>query len=138
MQKQTSKERENKVKSFRLRCSPVEFLVHLEKILLKGMLYTMGKIRVSGFRKSIGSVTQSWAKHFTDQNINALKIVKNSKTNEIFMVITWDLNQNKTYKYSIKYKKDCLNCVIYPLVVQGVTIISKMKIRGFILSILKF
>ena len=88
MQKQTSKERENKVKSFRLRCSPAEFLVHLEKILLKGMLYTMGKIRVSGFRKSIGSVTQSWAKHFTDQNINALKIVKNSKTNEIFMVIT--------------------------------------------------
>ena len=48
----------------------------------------MGKIRVSGFRKSIGSVTQSWAKHFTDQNINALKIVKNSKTNDIFMVIT--------------------------------------------------
>ena len=51
------------------------------------MLYTIGKIRVSGFRNSTGSVLQSWAKHFTDQNINAQKFTKNSKTNEIFMII---------------------------------------------------
>ena len=57
------------------------------KSLHKDMLYTIGKIRVSGFRKSTGSVLESWAKHFTSQNINALKIAKNSKTYEIFMVI---------------------------------------------------
>ena len=51
------------------------------------MLYIVGKIKVSGFGKSAASVLQSWAKHFTDQNINALKIAKNSKTYEIFMVI---------------------------------------------------
>ena len=54
------------------------------------MLYSVGKIKVSGFGKSAESVLQSWAKHFTDQNINALKIAKNSKTYEIFMVIVWD------------------------------------------------
>ena len=51
------------------------------------MLYTIGKIRVSGFRKITGAILQSWAKDFTDQNINILKIAKNSKTNEIFVVI---------------------------------------------------
>ena len=44
------------------------------------MLYAIGSIIVSGFRKSAGSILQSWAEHFTDQNINALKIAKNSKT----------------------------------------------------------
>ena len=57
------------------------------KNLHKDMLYTTGKIRVSGFRKWTGSILQSWAKQFKDQNINALKIAKNSKTNEIFVVI---------------------------------------------------
>ena len=66
------------------------------------MLYTIGKIRVSGFRNSTGSVLQSWAKHFTDQNINAQKITKNSKTNEIFMIIILDLDQSKAYIFPIK------------------------------------
>ena len=48
----------------------------MEKNLHKDMLYTIGKIRVSGFRKSIGSILQSWAKYFTDQNRNTLKIAK--------------------------------------------------------------
>ena len=51
------------------------------------MLYTNGKIKVLGFRKSTGSVLQNQAKHVTDKKANALKIAKNSKTNEIFMVI---------------------------------------------------
>ena len=46
--------------------SPVEFLVHLEKIYIKDMLYTIGKIRVSEFRKSTGSILQSLAKQFKD------------------------------------------------------------------------
>ena len=37
----------------------------------KDMLYTIGKMRVSGFRKSKGSILQNWAKHLTDQIINA-------------------------------------------------------------------
>ena len=56
----------------------------MEKIY---MFYIIGKISVSGFRTPTGSIQQIWIKHFTDQTINALKIAKNSKTYEIFMVI---------------------------------------------------
>ena len=59
--------------------SPAEFLVMSYYIPLERL--------VSGFRKSTGSILQSWAKHFIDQNINALKIAKNSKNNEIFVVL---------------------------------------------------
>ena len=59
----------------------------MEKKLHKDMAYAIEKIRISGFRKSTGSISRSWAKHFTGQNINALKIAKNSKTYETFMVI---------------------------------------------------
>ena len=55
--------------------------------LHKDMLYTFGKIRVSGFRKSTGcKVGQNILKtnHFA---FLALKIAKNSKTYKIFMVI---------------------------------------------------
>ena len=51
------------------------------------MLYAIREIRISGFRKSTGSILQSWAKHFTDQNKNVLKIAKNSITYEIFKTI---------------------------------------------------
>ena len=43
------------------------------------MLYTIAKIRVSGFRKSTGSILQRWAKHYTEQNLNTLKITKKAK-----------------------------------------------------------
>ena len=59
----------------------------MEKKLHKDMVYTIEKIRVSRFKKSTGSISRSWAKHFTGQNINALKIAKNSKKYETFMVI---------------------------------------------------
>ena len=66
------------------------------------MLYIVGKIIVSGFGKSAESILQSWAKHFTDQNINALKIAKNSKIYEIFMVIVWDLDESNAYIFPMK------------------------------------
>ena len=77
------------------------------------MLYTIGKIRLSGFRKSKASILQTWAKHFTDQNRNALKIAKNSKTNEIFMVFICNLDQSKAYIFPIKYKRIFLNHMIF-------------------------
>ena len=43
------------------------------------MLYNIAKIRVSGFRKSTGSILQSWAKHYTEQNLNTLKITKKAQ-----------------------------------------------------------
>ena len=76
--------------------------VDMEKKLHKDMVYTIEKIWVSGFRKSTGSISRSWAKHFTGQNVNALKISKNSKTYETFMVIVWELDQGKAYIFPIK------------------------------------
>ena len=40
------------------------------------MLYTIGNVRISGFRKFTGSNLQYWAKYFKDQNRNTLKIAK--------------------------------------------------------------
>ena len=67
----------------------------MEQNLYKDMSYTNGKIRVSGFRKSTGKILKSQVKCFTDQNINALKIAKNSKTYEVFRIINSDLDQSK-------------------------------------------
>ena len=61
------------------------------------MLYTIAKIRVSGFRKSTGSILQSWANHYTEQNLNTLKITKKAQKLMKYSsyVIVWDLDQSK-------------------------------------------
>ena len=53
------------------------------KNLLKDLLYTVGKLRMSGLRKSTLSLFLPWAKYFTDQNRHASKNTKNVISQEV-------------------------------------------------------
>ena len=69
----------------------------MEKILHKDMLYTIRKTRVSGFRKSTGSILQSWVKYLTDQNRNTLKITKTIEIHNARIVVRAVFHENKYY-----------------------------------------